>query len=191
MSVSVCGSLGCYCSLWFPRDSTALIRSGSYTRRRWDDDLKNSEGSASTNRTPSYQRRLASAAIQNAKLPSLILPSDLCSIWSDVFIHYEDDLHSFGTKNLCVEGIDSCLSIICCTFCSDYVIRDMYVHASMHSSSYWERLSLSLPQSLLHDCTCPVRLLCHWVCNTLLRHFNKPVWLPDKSKSQGCSWHKT
>ncbi|XP_023125885.2 protein phosphatase 1 regulatory subunit 12A isoform X9 [Amphiprion ocellaris] len=38
------------------RDSTALIRSGSYTRRRWDDDLKNSEGSASTNRTPSYQR---------------------------------------------------------------------------------------------------------------------------------------
>ncbi|KAK1906105.1 Protein phosphatase 1 regulatory subunit 12A, partial [Dissostichus eleginoides] len=40
------------------RDSTALIRSGSYTRRRWDDDLKNSEGSASTNRTPSYQRSL-------------------------------------------------------------------------------------------------------------------------------------
>ncbi|XP_051911772.1 protein phosphatase 1 regulatory subunit 12A [Hippocampus zosterae] len=38
------------------RDSTALIRSGSYTRRRWDDDLKNSEGTASTNRTPSYQR---------------------------------------------------------------------------------------------------------------------------------------
>uniref|UniRef100_A0A674P6R8 Protein phosphatase 1 regulatory subunit n=1 Tax=Takifugu rubripes TaxID=31033 RepID=A0A674P6R8_TAKRU len=38
------------------RDSTALIRSGSYTRRRWDDDLKNSEGSASTNRTSSYQR---------------------------------------------------------------------------------------------------------------------------------------
>uniref|UniRef100_A0A3B5MFK9 Uncharacterized protein n=1 Tax=Xiphophorus couchianus TaxID=32473 RepID=A0A3B5MFK9_9TELE len=40
------------------RDSTALIRSGSYTRRRWDDDLKNSEGSSSTNRTSSYQRRL-------------------------------------------------------------------------------------------------------------------------------------
>ncbi|KAG7225656.1 hypothetical protein INR49_005063 [Caranx melampygus] len=38
------------------RDSTALIRSGSYTRRRWDDDMKNSEGSASTNRTSSYQR---------------------------------------------------------------------------------------------------------------------------------------
>ncbi|XP_041833154.1 protein phosphatase 1 regulatory subunit 12A isoform X1 [Melanotaenia boesemani] len=38
------------------RDSTALIRSGSYTRRRWDDDLKNSEGSASTNRASSYQR---------------------------------------------------------------------------------------------------------------------------------------
>ncbi|XP_067346963.1 protein phosphatase 1 regulatory subunit 12A isoform X5 [Channa argus] len=37
------------------RDS-ALIRSGSYTRRRWDDDQKNSEGSTSTNRTPSYQR---------------------------------------------------------------------------------------------------------------------------------------
>ncbi|KAL0962917.1 hypothetical protein UPYG_G00347120 [Umbra pygmaea] len=40
------------------RDSAAsLVRSGSYTRRRWDDDQKNSEGSASTNRTaPSYQR---------------------------------------------------------------------------------------------------------------------------------------
>ncbi|KAM4614664.1 protein phosphatase 1 regulatory subunit 12A [Polymixia lowei] len=39
------------------RDSAAsLVRSGSYTRRRWDDDLKNSEGGASTNRTPSYQR---------------------------------------------------------------------------------------------------------------------------------------
>uniref|UniRef100_A0A672JAQ7 Protein phosphatase 1 regulatory subunit n=1 Tax=Salarias fasciatus TaxID=181472 RepID=A0A672JAQ7_SALFA len=37
------------------RDSTALIRSGSYTRRRWDDELKNSEGSGSTNRNPSYQ----------------------------------------------------------------------------------------------------------------------------------------
>lgn len=76
MSISVCGSLGCYCSLWFPRDSTALIRSGSYTRRRWDDDLKNSEGSASTNRTPSYQRRLASAAMQiSAKLPHLLIRS--------------------------------------------------------------------------------------------------------------------
>uniref|UniRef100_A0A4W5JZX9 Protein phosphatase 1 regulatory subunit n=1 Tax=Hucho hucho TaxID=62062 RepID=A0A4W5JZX9_9TELE len=40
------------------RDSAAsLVRSGSYTRRRWDDELKNSEGSGSTNRTtPSYQR---------------------------------------------------------------------------------------------------------------------------------------
>uniref|UniRef100_A0A6Q2YZ02 Protein phosphatase 1 regulatory subunit n=1 Tax=Esox lucius TaxID=8010 RepID=A0A6Q2YZ02_ESOLU len=40
------------------RDSAAsLVRSGSCTRRRWDDDLKNSEGSPSTNRTtPSYQR---------------------------------------------------------------------------------------------------------------------------------------
>ncbi|XP_055087840.1 protein phosphatase 1 regulatory subunit 12A isoform X1 [Periophthalmus magnuspinnatus] len=36
--------------------STNLIRSGSYTRRRWDDDLKNNEGSTSTNRTSSYQR---------------------------------------------------------------------------------------------------------------------------------------
>ncbi|XP_077355542.1 protein phosphatase 1 regulatory subunit 12A isoform X2 [Festucalex cinctus] len=38
------------------RDSTTLIRSGSYTRRRWDDDMKNSEGTTSTNRTSSYQR---------------------------------------------------------------------------------------------------------------------------------------
>ncbi|XP_061815625.1 protein phosphatase 1 regulatory subunit 12A isoform X3 [Nerophis lumbriciformis] len=39
------------------RDSSAaLIRSGSYTRRRWDDDMKNSEGTTSTNRTSSYQR---------------------------------------------------------------------------------------------------------------------------------------
>ncbi|XP_063073221.1 protein phosphatase 1 regulatory subunit 12A isoform X8 [Engraulis encrasicolus] len=39
------------------RDSAAsLVRSGSYTRRRWDDDLKNNEGTAPTNRTSSYQR---------------------------------------------------------------------------------------------------------------------------------------
>ncbi|MGH0149212.1 UNVERIFIED_CONTAM: hypothetical protein FKN15_020375 [Acipenser sinensis] len=40
------------------RDSAAsLVRSGSYTRRRWDDDLKNNEGSSSQNKMPSYQRR--------------------------------------------------------------------------------------------------------------------------------------
>ncbi|KAJ8381431.1 hypothetical protein SKAU_G00022090 [Synaphobranchus kaupii] len=39
------------------RDSAAsLVRSGSYTRRRWDDDAKNTDGSASQNKTPSYQR---------------------------------------------------------------------------------------------------------------------------------------
>uniref|UniRef100_W5NHI8 Protein phosphatase 1 regulatory subunit n=1 Tax=Lepisosteus oculatus TaxID=7918 RepID=W5NHI8_LEPOC len=39
------------------RDSAAsLVRSGSYTRRRWDDDLKNNEGTTSQNKTPSYQR---------------------------------------------------------------------------------------------------------------------------------------
>uniref|UniRef100_A0A8C1STH3 Protein phosphatase 1 regulatory subunit n=1 Tax=Cyprinus carpio TaxID=7962 RepID=A0A8C1STH3_CYPCA len=42
------------------RDSAAsLVRSGSYTRRRWEEDLKNSDGIASQNRTSSYQRRLA------------------------------------------------------------------------------------------------------------------------------------
>uniref|UniRef100_A0A673IMN5 Protein phosphatase 1 regulatory subunit n=1 Tax=Sinocyclocheilus rhinocerous TaxID=307959 RepID=A0A673IMN5_9TELE len=42
------------------RDSAAsLVRSGSYTRRRWEEDLKNSDGTASQNRTSSYQRRLA------------------------------------------------------------------------------------------------------------------------------------
>ncbi|XP_061107180.1 protein phosphatase 1 regulatory subunit 12A isoform X1 [Conger conger] len=39
------------------RDSAAsLVRSGSYTRRRWDDDAKNTDGSASQNRTSGYQR---------------------------------------------------------------------------------------------------------------------------------------
>ncbi|KAI4888838.1 hypothetical protein NFI96_023944 [Prochilodus magdalenae] len=39
------------------RDSAAsLVRSGSYTRRRWDEELKNSDGTASQNRTSSYQR---------------------------------------------------------------------------------------------------------------------------------------
>uniref|UniRef100_A0A8C1SU64 Protein phosphatase 1 regulatory subunit n=1 Tax=Cyprinus carpio TaxID=7962 RepID=A0A8C1SU64_CYPCA len=39
------------------RDSAAsLVRSGSYTRRRWEEDLKNSDGIASQNRTSSYQR---------------------------------------------------------------------------------------------------------------------------------------
>lgn len=80
---SVCVRLWCsedYCDLCLLRDSTALIRSGSYTRRRWDDDLKNSEGSASTNRTSNYQRRLA-ALLRGSKLPSLIsgLPLRLIS----------------------------------------------------------------------------------------------------------------
>lgn len=81
---SVCGNLGYDCSLWFLRDSTALIRSGSYTRRRWDDDLKNSEGSASTNRTPSYQRRLASAVTQisaKTSIAHLIIRSLFHPIW--------------------------------------------------------------------------------------------------------------
>ncbi|XP_051747119.1 protein phosphatase 1 regulatory subunit 12A isoform X7 [Ctenopharyngodon idella] len=39
------------------RDSAAsLVRSGSYVRRRWEEDLKNSDGTASQNRTSSYQR---------------------------------------------------------------------------------------------------------------------------------------
>ncbi|XP_016331240.1 protein phosphatase 1 regulatory subunit 12A-like [Sinocyclocheilus anshuiensis] len=39
------------------RDSAAsLVRSGSYTRRRWEEDPKNSDGTASQNRTSSYQR---------------------------------------------------------------------------------------------------------------------------------------
>ncbi|XP_036375696.1 protein phosphatase 1 regulatory subunit 12A-like isoform X2 [Megalops cyprinoides] len=39
------------------RDSAAsLVRSGSYTRRRWDDDAKNSEGTAPLSKTPGYQR---------------------------------------------------------------------------------------------------------------------------------------
>lgn len=59
MSVLVTRSVEYYSSLWLPRDSTAVKRSGSYTRRRWDDDLKNSDASSLTNRTPSYQRRLA------------------------------------------------------------------------------------------------------------------------------------
>ncbi|KAL4660221.1 protein phosphatase 1 regulatory subunit 12A isoform X6 [Arapaima gigas] len=42
------------------RDSTAtLVRSGSYTRRRWEEDTKNNEGNSLQNRTPSYQRSLS------------------------------------------------------------------------------------------------------------------------------------
>ncbi|XP_048861796.1 protein phosphatase 1 regulatory subunit 12A isoform X1 [Brienomyrus brachyistius] len=42
------------------RDSAAsLVRSSSYTRRRWDDDSKSSETSTLPNRTPSYQRSLS------------------------------------------------------------------------------------------------------------------------------------
>ncbi|XP_066523984.1 protein phosphatase 1 regulatory subunit 12A isoform X3 [Hoplias malabaricus] len=39
------------------RDSAAsLVRSGSYTRRRWDEELKNSDTTSLQNRTSSYQR---------------------------------------------------------------------------------------------------------------------------------------
>ncbi|KAM9327938.1 protein phosphatase 1 regulatory subunit 12A isoform 3-T3 [Pholidichthys leucotaenia] len=63
------------------RDSTALIRSGSYTRRRWDDDLKNNEGSASTNRTPSYQRS-GSFGRRNEDLSSLTTSSSMTTTTS-------------------------------------------------------------------------------------------------------------
>ncbi|XP_065124778.1 protein phosphatase 1 regulatory subunit 12A isoform X6 [Paramisgurnus dabryanus] len=36
--------------------AASLKRSGSYTRRRWDEDLRNNDGTSSLNRTSSYQR---------------------------------------------------------------------------------------------------------------------------------------
>ncbi|KAI1882025.1 hypothetical protein AGOR_G00246450 [Albula goreensis] len=42
------------------RDSAAsLVRSGSYSRRRWDEDMRNTEGTASQNKTPGYQRSIS------------------------------------------------------------------------------------------------------------------------------------
>ncbi|KAJ8402409.1 hypothetical protein AAFF_G00368980 [Aldrovandia affinis] len=42
------------------RDSAAsLVRSSSYSRRRWDDDTRNSEGTASQSKTPGYQRSIS------------------------------------------------------------------------------------------------------------------------------------
>ncbi|XP_041110226.1 protein phosphatase 1 regulatory subunit 12A-like isoform X6 [Polyodon spathula] len=66
------------------RDSAAsLVRSGSYTRRRWDDDLKNNEGSASSNKMPSYQRSGSFGRRQDdlfsSSVPSTTSPSSVTS----------------------------------------------------------------------------------------------------------------
>ncbi|XDV25170.1 hypothetical protein PO909_029133 [Leuciscus waleckii] len=53
------------------RDSAAsLVRSGSYTRRRWEEDLKNNDGTASQNRTSSYQRSSSFGRRQDDALSS-------------------------------------------------------------------------------------------------------------------------
>ncbi|XP_033888244.3 protein phosphatase 1 regulatory subunit 12A isoform X5 [Acipenser ruthenus] len=65
------------------RDSAAsLVRSGSYTRRRWDDDLKNNEGSSSQNKMPSYQRSGSFGRRQDdfsSSVPSTTSPSSVTS----------------------------------------------------------------------------------------------------------------
>ncbi|KAL2102843.1 hypothetical protein ACEWY4_002011 [Coilia grayii] len=97
------------------RDSAAsLVRSGSYTRRRWDDDLKNSEGTASTNRTPSYQRstshtlalgRSGSTRDVPAKSPSASsLDPNTCNTkpWQASSYYQSYSIHrsgSFGRRN--------------------------------------------------------------------------------------------
>lgn len=154
-----------------PRDSSAtLIRSGSYTRRRWDDDLKNSEGSASTNRTPSYQRRLASAAKKNlyqTSIPHSVIRSLLhldlmrlcimrstCIAWVlkppfffkiALIVVYQSSTVHFTW----MISPEICMYMLPCTAAA---LRKPCKSA--------QRFSLSLLQSLLHDCTCPVRSLC-------------------------------
>ncbi|XP_076152889.1 protein phosphatase 1 regulatory subunit 12A isoform X2 [Alosa pseudoharengus] len=96
------------------RDSAAsLVRSGSYTRRRWDDDLKNSEGTASQNRT-SYQRstshtlalgRSGSTRDVPAKSPSASsLDPNTCNTkpWQSSSYYQSYSIHrsgSFGRRN--------------------------------------------------------------------------------------------
>uniref|UniRef100_A0AAR2JPS2 Protein phosphatase 1 regulatory subunit 12A n=1 Tax=Pygocentrus nattereri TaxID=42514 RepID=A0AAR2JPS2_PYGNA len=67
------------------RDSAAsLVRSGSYTRRRWDEELKNSDGTTLQNRTSSYQRRLA--FMQNRTQVILSLENWSASICAQDFL---------------------------------------------------------------------------------------------------------
>lgn len=143
MTVFVTRDVGYYCSLWIPRDSTALKRSGSYTRRRWDDDVKNSDGSSLTNRTPSYQRRLASANSQTS-------------------------IHLFRppSDRMC------------------WCHRSSFVSQHILFTGFTVAVAPSPSQSVLHDCTCTVRLLGCTVQNAPLRR------LLNKSYSQGCLWHK-
>ncbi|XP_012670935.2 protein phosphatase 1 regulatory subunit 12A isoform X1 [Clupea harengus] len=97
------------------RDSAAsLVRSGSYTRRRWDDDLKNSEGTTSQNRTSSYQRstshtlalgRSGSTRDVPAKSPSASsLDPNACNTkpWQPSSYYQSYSIHrsgSFGRRN--------------------------------------------------------------------------------------------
>ncbi|XP_067284639.1 protein phosphatase 1 regulatory subunit 12A isoform X2 [Pseudorasbora parva] len=95
------------------RDSAAsLVRSGSYTRRRWEEDLKNSDGTASQNRTSSYQRSTSHTLALGRTSSSRDLPAKSSSAsslepnnskaWQPSSYYQSYSIHrsgSFGRRN--------------------------------------------------------------------------------------------
>ncbi|XP_016135655.1 protein phosphatase 1 regulatory subunit 12A-like [Sinocyclocheilus grahami] len=131
------------------RDSAAsLVRSGSYTRRRWEEDLKNSDGTASQNRTSSYQRSTSHTLALGRTSSSRDLPAKSSSAsslepnnskaWQQPSSYYQSySIHrsgSFGRKQ--DDALSSTSSSTSTTMTSTSSVTSPTGHRSL-LSRYW------------------------------------------------------
>ncbi|XP_067248303.1 protein phosphatase 1 regulatory subunit 12A isoform X3 [Chanodichthys erythropterus] len=131
------------------RDSAAsLVRSGSYTRRRWEEDLKNSDGTASQNRTSSYQRSTSHTLALGRTSSSRDLPAKSSSAsslepnnskaWQQPSSYYQSyNIHrsgSFGRRH--DDALSSTSSATSTTTTSTSSVTSPTGHRSL-LSRYW------------------------------------------------------
>ncbi|XP_016428330.1 protein phosphatase 1 regulatory subunit 12A-like [Sinocyclocheilus rhinocerous] len=131
------------------RDSAAsLVRSGSYTRRRWEEDLKNNDGTASQNRTSSYQRSTSHTLALGRTSSSCDLPAKSSSAsslepnnskaWQQPSSYYQSySIHrsgSFGRKQ--DDALSSTSSSTSTTTTSTSSVTSPTGHRSL-LSRYW------------------------------------------------------
>ncbi|XP_051547120.1 protein phosphatase 1 regulatory subunit 12A isoform X1 [Myxocyprinus asiaticus] len=132
------------------RDSAAsLVRSGSYTRRRWEEDLKNSDGTSSLNRTSSYQRstshtlalgRTSSSRDLPAKSPSASsLEPNNSKAWQQPSSYQPYSIHhsgSYGRRHDDTLSSTSSTTSITATTTSTSSVTSPTGHRSL-LSRYW------------------------------------------------------
>ncbi|XP_073723530.1 protein phosphatase 1 regulatory subunit 12A isoform X4 [Misgurnus anguillicaudatus] len=132
------------------RDSAAsLKRSGSYTRRRWDEDLRNSDGTSSLNRTSSYQRSTSHTLALGRTSSSRDLPAKSSSAsslepnnskaWQPPSSYQSYSIHrsgSFGRRNDDALSSSSSSTSVTATTTSTSSVTSPTGHRSL-LSRYW------------------------------------------------------